>query len=253
MADANRPQTSGRPRSVAASGPADPRDRVQRRAGWARDGIGVALAKLANVAQTRKDEPRAAALYGECLGYWNVLEHELSAVEVLIGLARLAVWRQLQRADQLFAAVAAIQRRVGLVPPPALRAQTEASLTSVRAVPGEEVYTSAWVVGQTLSTNEVVEEARAVAAELITPTEEGRTSRPMPTPSALTPRELEVLRLVAAGRTDRQIADALFLSPRTVQHDVANRLGKLGSGTRTGAVTAAQSVGLLPPVSFPAS
>jgi DNA-binding CsgD family transcriptional regulator len=41
-----------------------------------------------------------------------------------------------------------------------------------------------------------------------------------------------VLRLLAAGRTDREIADALFVSRRTVNSHVANILGKLGVRSR---------------------
>jgi DNA-binding NarL/FixJ family response regulator len=43
----------------------------------------------------------------------------------------------------------------------------------------------------------------------------------------LSPREREVVELVAAGRTNRQIADELFLSPRTVEHHVARAMHKL--------------------------
>lgn len=51
----------------------------------------------------------------------------------------------------------------------------------------------------------------------------------------LTPREREVLALVATGRTDRQIARLLFLSPRTVSKHVENLNAKLGVRSRTGA------------------
>src|SRR5918995_6585285 len=55
----------------------------------------------------------------------------------------------------------------------------------------------------------------------------------------LTERELDVLRLVVAGRTDRGIAEALFIGHRTAQTHVANILGKLGVTSRTAAATAA--------------
>jgi DNA-binding CsgD family transcriptional regulator len=61
----------------------------------------------------------------------------------------------------------------------------------------------------------------------------------------LTRRELEILRLVAVGRTNREIAHQLFLSPRTVDMHVRNMLGKLGCRSRTEATGKAHELGLL--------
>jgi predicted ATPase/DNA-binding CsgD family transcriptional regulator len=62
--------------------------------------------------------------------------------------------------------------------------------------------------------------------------------------SGLTPRELDVLRLMADGLTNQQIADALFVSQRTVASHAASITGKLGVSTRTGAVAHAIRHGL---------
>jgi DNA-binding NarL/FixJ family response regulator len=51
--------------------------------------------------------------------------------------------------------------------------------------------------------------------------------------SELSPREREVARMLAEGRTNREIADGLFLSPRTVEQHVAKVLRKLGARSRT--------------------
>jgi DNA-binding NarL/FixJ family response regulator len=56
---------------------------------------------------------------------------------------------------------------------------------------------------------------------------------------------LEVLRLLVAGRTDREIAEALALSPRTVQVHVAHIYEKLGVHSRAEASVAASDAGLL--------
>jgi DNA-binding NarL/FixJ family response regulator len=61
----------------------------------------------------------------------------------------------------------------------------------------------------------------------------------------LTRRELEILRLVAVGRTNREIARDLFLSPRTVEMHVRNMLSKLDCRSRTEATGKAHELGLL--------
>jgi DNA-binding CsgD family transcriptional regulator len=61
----------------------------------------------------------------------------------------------------------------------------------------------------------------------------------------LTRRELEILRLVAVGRTNREVAHQLFLSPRTVDMHVRNMLAKLGCRSRTEATGRAHELGLL--------
>jgi DNA-binding CsgD family transcriptional regulator/tetratricopeptide (TPR) repeat protein len=65
-------------------------------------------------------------------------------------------------------------------------------------------------------------------------------------PAGLTPREQEVLALVAAGLTDEQIAGQLVLSVRTVHHHVAAVLAKLGVGSRREAADEAQRLGFVP-------
>ena len=63
--------------------------------------------------------------------------------------------------------------------------------------------------------------------------------------AGLTPRELEVVRLVAVGRTNREIAQELFLSARTVDMHVRNILRKLDCRSRVEAANAAGELGLL--------
>ena len=63
----------------------------------------------------------------------------------------------------------------------------------------------------------------------------------------LTPRELEVLRLVGAGRANKQIAAELGISERTARTHVSNILGKLGLSSRTQAALWAAHEGLVTP------
>jgi LuxR family maltose regulon positive regulatory protein len=62
----------------------------------------------------------------------------------------------------------------------------------------------------------------------------------------LTERELEVLRLLAAGKPNREIAAELVVSLHTVKKHVTHVLGKLGAANRTEATARARELGLLP-------
>jgi DNA-binding NarL/FixJ family response regulator len=72
-----------------------------------------------------------------------------------------------------------------------------------------------------------------------------RVRRPAPTP--LSPREVEVLQLVASGRTNREAAAALFLTEATVKSHLLNIYAKFGVNDRAAAVTEAFNQGLLIP------
>ena len=63
----------------------------------------------------------------------------------------------------------------------------------------------------------------------------------------LTGREFEVLRLVAAGQSNRDVAAALFISPKTASVHVSNILAKLGAATRTEAAAKAHALRLFDP------
>ena len=65
--------------------------------------------------------------------------------------------------------------------------------------------------------------------------------------AGLTGRELEVLALVAAGRSNRDIANQLFISPKTASVHVSNILGKLGAASRGEAAAKAHALRLVDP------
>jgi len=90
---------------------------------------------------------------------------------------------------------------------------------------------TAWAAGQTLSIDEAVAEGLELVAMLTA------TSPPAQAPLLLTPRELDVLRCLTDGKSDREIAADLFISHHTVMRHVSNILGKLGVESRTAAAT----------------
>jgi DNA-binding NarL/FixJ family response regulator len=88
-----------------------------------------------------------------------------------------------------------------------------------------------------------LEAARATFAELGAPEPVAELARSGP--DDLTQRELEVLRLVAAGVTNKAIAAELVLSVRTVDRHLSNIFGKLGVSSRTAAAACAHERQLL--------
>jgi DNA-binding CsgD family transcriptional regulator len=114
-------------------------------------------------------------------------------------------------------------------------------LATLRTTLGATRFTAAWDAGRALSLDQIVGEA--LALELAPP--DAHRVRPGPAETfGLTAREQEVLRLVAEGRSDPEIAAALFVSRRTAAGHVANILGKLDLPSRAAAAAWAVRHGL---------
>ena len=129
--------------------------------------------------------------------------------------------------------------RLRLLRPPYERADTAA-----RAALGEERFTASHDAGRRLTLADLVAEADAIVAMAEEAAREPRR-RGAGILSALTAREREVLNLVADGKTDREIAEILFISRRTVNCHVANILSHLDVHSRQDAVARAHDLGLL--------
>lgn len=102
---------------------------------------------------------------------------------------------------------------------------------------------------QNILTKLGVESRRQAAALTVPPAVLPRASPPPSSPSALaalTPRETEVLRALAAGIERREIAEHFFVSPHTVRTHVQRVLAKLGVHSVLGAMAVARTAGLTP-------
>ena len=86
--------------------------------------------------------------------------------------------------------------------------------------------------------------AARVVAEFARLTDPARP-RPQPLAEPLSERELEVLRLLATGASNREIADRLFIAEGTVKNHLTSILGKLGVRDRTQAALKARELGLI--------
>jgi DNA-binding CsgD family transcriptional regulator len=94
-----------------------------------------------------------------------------------------------------------------------------------------------------MTPSEALAEVEA-ALGLTTQTRAAAARKTSAAPAGLSPREAEILRLVAAGRTNREIADALYLSVRTVERHVTNLYAKIGARGRADATAFALRHGL---------
>jgi DNA-binding NarL/FixJ family response regulator len=96
-------------------------------------------------------------------------------------------------------------------------------------------------VAQALGAQSLLLEARQLAGG-----NGAQSDRPAPTTAeALTPRERDVLALVATGRSNREIAAQLFISPKTVSVHISRVLDKLDATSRTEAVAIARRRGVI--------
>ncbi len=208
-------------------------------------GAALALSRLGRLARDAGDQQREASAYQEALHLCARIGNRWAIGDPIAGLGRIAaVHGQPEVAARLVGAVDALTREAGAFIGNATRDNSDRAAAVARDVLGEERFAEAHAAGRKLRLDEAV----ALAAAVVIPRDRrgqpgGRPSSP--SQGVLSEREQEVLRLVAAGRTDREIADALFLSWRTVNAHVAHILAKLDVHTRREAVARGRELGLL--------
>src|SRR2546425_1113860 len=110
-------------------------------------------------------------------------------------------------------------------------------MAALRTQLGEKAFTAAWAEGRAMSPEQALAAWGPVTMSMPMP---ASRSSPPPTkassyPAGLTAREVEVLRLVAQGLTDAQVAERLVISPRTVNFHLTSIYGKIGVSSRSAA------------------
>jgi DNA-binding CsgD family transcriptional regulator len=207
--------------------------------------LGMALVTMSQAAAACGDVPSATAGLTEALALSRDLGYEVGIAEAFCGFAELAARSAPVRAARLLGAVDSLLQRLG-VPQLPHYALHRRAVASARAALDEPTFVVAWTAGQALTTEEAIAEAVAAVADV----GDARRTREAPTTAlGLTPREHEVLRLLAGGLSDRAIADALFIGERTVNTHVARIFEKLGVRNRAAAGAAAVTAGLIDPAS----
>lgn len=120
------------------------------------------------------------------------------------------------------------------------RSTYDQATNATRAALGEDRFAAACEAGESLTPEEADDEARVFLATLEA-TRASTTSANKAAVHGLTRRELEVLRLIAAGHSNREIADTLFISVPTVKRHLSTIFGKLDLTSRTAAAAYAQT------------
>ena len=204
----------------------------------------VARYDLGSLALLERNVPGAASHFSEALEIH--LEHgdQQGLAKVLMGFARMAarLGRPEAAARLLGAATArfdAINLALWLVD----QAEVDRVTRDLRRTLGDAAYAAAREQGRALSTEAATAAARTIAEEAMTvkvaPGEDTLGSQ-----FGLTPREVEVAHLLARRLTDREIADALFISPKTAGNHVGSILAKLGVADRREAAALVMRLGV---------
>jgi DNA-binding CsgD family transcriptional regulator len=208
-------------------------------------GIGFSLIGSAYAVRDQGDGEQAMALFSDGLSRFADLGDQRMVALALEGVAGLAAsWHETERAARLFGAAAAVQEASGLPVEPAFRDAHDRDVAAVLTALGENAFAAAWEAGTILPLDQAIAEASTVAE--LNPRALARAGSPAKaTPFGLTPRELDVLHLLAEGRTDKEIGTALFISHRTAMNHVARILAKLDVPSRAVAAREAARRGLL--------
>jgi predicted ATPase/DNA-binding CsgD family transcriptional regulator len=217
-----------------------------REHGYARS-LNLSLDNLGWATLLGGDHQRARPFYEESLAVSKELGDRACASESLDGLACVATAEgQARRAGHLFGAAEALRETLSEAVPFQLKPEEIAWREPHRLRAGSLLGQGAWeetlAEGQAMGLREAIEYALS-PEEPSTPAPGQPPIAPGP-PAGLTPREVEVLRLVASGMTNAQVAEALFLSPRTVQRHLNSVYHKIGVGSRTAATRFALEHGL---------
>jgi non-specific serine/threonine protein kinase len=210
--------------------------------------IANTLTLLAEVQAERAGLAAAAALLHEALDVCGDLGHAGTIAFTADVVARLGIGVVApERLGRLIGGADALRAASGFARTPAERDGLERVAAAVRAKLGEPGCAAAREAGTTQTRAAVVAEARAAVAEFCRPTASPAPPPPINgrRPGALSPRELAVLRLVAEGRSNKEIGVALFVSENTAKFHVTSILNKLGAGTRAQAAALATHRGLL--------
>ena len=199
-----------------------------------------AKAGLALLAVLQGDQFAAEEHYAYFLGHRGTMIWTFSSADRLLGLLSQTMGN-LEQATGHFENALAFCRKAGCRPELAWTCCDFADILLQRNDPGDlekakSLLDESLAIAIELGMRPLVEKVTARQETLGVP-----PARTMKYPSNLTERQWEVLRLLAQGKTNREIAQALVLSDRTVQRHIADIYGKIGARNRSEATAFAMT------------
>ncbi|HEY7296056.1 MAG TPA: LuxR C-terminal-related transcriptional regulator [Dehalococcoidia bacterium] len=222
--------------------------------------VSAASLLLGHVERTEGKPAQSAMYYAKSIEQFVAADSRRHAIFGVAGIAGCALalgWRA--KATRLLAVTRGLPDTRGLIVDPTAPATYKRDTATARAVLGEEGFAVAWTAGEALSWDEAFAEALTLAKEL---QESGDVGRHAPTaavvpgpaisyPDGLSAREVEVLCLIAAGKSTREIAEELTIAEGTVERHVTNLYGKMGVRNRAEATSYAHANGLVAAAAVP--
>jgi predicted ATPase/DNA-binding CsgD family transcriptional regulator len=191
-----------------------------------------ALYQLGRVAARQGDLPAAHAFYQESLALFQELDNQRSVATCLEGWAGVvarqgeAIWAaQLWGTAEVLRATGSPSDLFSVPATPAEQADQERMRARACAELGEQAFTQALLEGRAMTPEQVLAGAKGHRLA-------GQPRSAPAFPGGLTEREIEVLRLLAQGHSDGQIAEVLVISPRTVNAHLRSIYSKLGITSR---------------------
>jgi DNA-binding CsgD family transcriptional regulator len=203
------------------------------------EGIAIVQCLRGMIAHRRGDTVAAQELYRESLRIDRTLGTSWRLGQTVALLAGLTVKQQPDRAVRLMSAATAVFEHVQTPWVPLAEALVANDMHLARLALGEASLAAAQAQGQALSFDDALSEALTLEepAAVIAPTDLG----------GLTPTEAQVLRLLAAGRTTKQIGAELYLAVSTVERHITHVYDKIGGRGKAAATAFALSHDLIQP------
>lgn len=181
-------------------------------------GTAHSLANLGNLRLALGDRQGAATVFLEALRVWQRLGNLVDIAECFEGLAAVVVDAEPRRAVQLLGAAEALRERSGAPVAAVDQRRYEELVERARDHLKRDLFTAVWREGHGLSMERVIELARREVSPHVAPSDGA---------NKLSPRELEIARLIARGQSNREIAERLIVTVKTVETHVQHMFYKL--------------------------